>query len=83
MPADINDVVRRLKRIKDALDKAWGETDDLLAELYGEDGDAEYEELYARVAHVYEDYLVRGSRLFDDAYWYGLKQVPVASQPSA
>lgn len=83
MPADINDVVRSLRSIADALDKAWGETDDLLAELYGEDGDSEYEELYGRVVHVYEDYLVRGSRLLDDAYWSALKQVPVASRPSA
>ena len=62
------ELLARVNRVKAHLDRAWEQADELLGELYDEDG-GPHEDVYAVLSHAYEDYLVRASRLVDDAVW--------------
>jgi hypothetical protein len=66
---------KQLAHIKNLLDDVWGLTDDLLFHLFGEDGPSEeHEDVYGQVVHAYEEYITRGSRCIDGAYWLVVKE---------
>lgn len=63
-----DELVARIERVKAHLDRAWEQTDELLADLYDEDG-GPHDEVYAVLSYAYEEYLVRASRIVDDSVW--------------
>lgn len=69
------ELLESIERIKNLLDEVWEQTDTLLYELFDEDGPSEeHEDVYAQVVHAYEEYITRGSKCIDGAYWLVVKE---------
>ena len=69
-----DELLNDLKRIKELLDDVWERTDLFLYDLFGEDGPSpEHEDVYGQVVHAYEEYITRGSKCIDGAYWLAVK----------